>query len=192
MQYVVIGGGIAGLAIGAFLERKGKEVVVCEKQPVANTQGHAFLLHDDALSILRELGLDHSRKMPGERISLFSLRRPDGSEIKCEELRNWTCMKRSDLLEYMEGLLRPADLRRGRAFSHFIRRQGRVVAAAFTNGETEYGDLFIGCDGGNSRVREALFGSLPPTTVRYKEIVGITRNSKQWERFGHTFLKFQH
>ena len=192
MKYVIIGGGIAGLAIGAFLQRKGKEIIVSEKQPGASAQGHAFLLHDDAVSILRQLNLDHNRKMPGERISLFSLRRPDGSEIKCEELRTWTCMKRSDLLEYMESLLRPADLRRGRSFSHFIRQQGRVVAAAFTNGETEYGDIFIGCDGGNSRVREALFGSLPPTTVRYKEIVGITRNSKQWERFGHTFLKFQH
>jgi 2-polyprenyl-6-methoxyphenol hydroxylase-like FAD-dependent oxidoreductase/predicted DsbA family dithiol-disulfide isomerase len=192
MKYVVIGGGIAGLAIGAFLERKGKEVVVCEKQPVANTQGHAFLLHDDALSILRELGLDHSRKMPGERISLFSLRRPDGSEIKCEELRNWTCMKRSGLLEYMESLIQPSALRRGRSFSRFIRKQGRVVAAVFSNGETEYGDVFIGCDGGKSRVREQLFGSLPPTTVLYKEIVGVTRNQELWQRYGHTFIKFQH
>lgn len=192
MKYVIIGGGIAGLAIGAFLERKGKEVIVSEKQPGVSTQGHAFLLHDDAISILRQLNLDHNQKMPGERISLFSLRRPDGSEIKCEELRAWTCMKRSDLLGYMESLLRPADLRHGRSFSHFIRQQGRVVAAAFTNGDTEYGDIFIGCDGGNSRVREDLFGSLPPTAVRYKEIVGVTRNSKQWERYGHTFVKFQH
>jgi 2-polyprenyl-6-methoxyphenol hydroxylase-like FAD-dependent oxidoreductase/predicted DsbA family dithiol-disulfide isomerase len=191
MKYVIIGGGIAGLAIGAFLERKGKEIVVNEKQPVAFTQGHAFLLHDDAISILRQLNLDHNQKMPGERISLFSLRHPDGSEIKCEELKAWTCMKRSDLLEYMESLINPANLRRGRSFSHFIRQQGRVVAAVFTNGETEYGDVFIGCDGGNSKVREDLFGSLPPTTVRYKEIVGVTSNSKHWERYGHTFLKFQ-
>jgi 2-polyprenyl-6-methoxyphenol hydroxylase-like FAD-dependent oxidoreductase len=192
MKYVVIGGGIAGLAIGAYLQRKGKEVIVSEKQPVPTAQGHAFLLHDDAVSILRELSLDHNRKMPGERISLFSLRRPDGSEIKCEELRSWTCMKRSDLLEYMESLLHPSAMRRGRSFSHFIRQQGRVVAAVFTNGETEYGDIFIGCDGGKSRVREDLFGSLPPTTVLYKEIVGVTHNPELWQRYGHTFIKFQH
>jgi 2-polyprenyl-6-methoxyphenol hydroxylase-like FAD-dependent oxidoreductase/predicted DsbA family dithiol-disulfide isomerase len=192
MKYVIIGGGIAGLAIGAFLERKGKEVIVSEKLPGISAQGHAFLLHDDAVSILRQLNLDHNRRTPGERISLFSLRRPDGSEIKCEELKAWTCMKRSNLLEYMESLINPANLRRGRSFSHFIRQQGRVVAAAFTNGEKEYGDIFIGCDGGKSKIREALFGSLPPTTVLYKEIVGVTRNSKHWERYGHTFVKFQH
>ena len=131
--------------------------------------------------------------MPGERISLFSLRRPDGSEIKCEELRSWTCMKRSDLLEYTpESLLHPSALRRGRSFSHFIRQQGRAVAAVFTNGETEYGDIFIGCDGGTSRVRDELFGRLPPTTVLYKEIVGVTHNRELWQRYGHTFVKFQH
>ena len=73
MKYVIIGGGIAGLAIGAFLQRNGKDVIVSEKQPHASAHGHAFLLHDDAVSILRQLNLDHNRKMPGERISLFSL-----------------------------------------------------------------------------------------------------------------------
>lgn len=192
MKYVIIGGGIAGLAVGAFLQRKGKEVVVSERQSRASAQGHAFLLHDDAVSILRSLNLDHNRKMPGERISLFSLRRPDGSEIKCEELKAWTCMKRSALLEYMEGLLLPSALRRGRTFSHFIRQWGRAEAAVFTNGEIESGDVFIGCDGGGSKVREDLFGSLPPTTTLYKEIVGITRNPKHWQHYAHTFLKFQH
>ncbi|HTR29352.1 MAG TPA: DsbA family protein [Puia sp.] len=192
MKYVILGGGIAGLAIGAFLQRKGKEVIINEKSGGPVTLGHAFLLHDDAISTLRSLTLDHNQKMPGERISLFSLRRPDGSEIKCEELKTWTCMRRSDLLRYMEGLVEPASVRRGRAFSHFIREQGRAVAAVFTNGAVEYGDVFIGCDGGGSRVREEIFGSLPPTTVLYKEIVGVTRNVEQWERYGHTFVKFQH
>ena len=192
MKYVVLGGGIAGLAIGAYLQRKQKEVIVSEKQSGPAEKGHAFLLHDDAISILRGLSLDHNRKMPGERISLFSHRRPDGSEIKCEELKSWTCMRRSDLLHYMEELVGAGAMRRGRTFSHFIREKGRIVAAAFTSGEIEYGDVFIGCDGGGSRVREEIFGSLPPTDVLYKEIVGITRNEKYWERYGHTFVKFQH
>ncbi|HEV2353211.1 MAG TPA: FAD-dependent oxidoreductase [Puia sp.] len=76
MKYVVIGGGIAGLAIGAFLQRKGKDVVICEKQSGVTNQGHAFLLHVDAVSILNELNLDNSRKLPGEAIRHFSLRRP--------------------------------------------------------------------------------------------------------------------
>jgi 2-polyprenyl-6-methoxyphenol hydroxylase-like FAD-dependent oxidoreductase/predicted DsbA family dithiol-disulfide isomerase len=192
MKYVVIGGGIAGMAIGAFLQRKRKEVVIFEKQSGPAAQGHAFLLHADAISILASLNGDQKRKVPGERISLFSHRLPDGKAIRTDELISWTCMKRSDLLEFMESLVHPSTIRHGRSFSHFIRQQDKVIAAVFTNGEIEYGDVFIGCDGGNSKVRDNLFGSLPPTTVRYKEIVGITRNVELWERYGHTFLKFQH
>ena len=192
MKYVVIGGGIAGLAIGAFLQRKELEAIVCEKHPGLIDQGHAFLLHADAISILRELNAGRTTHIPGEKISLFSLRRPDGQEIKTEELQSWTCIKRTDLILFMESLLEPGAIRRGRSFSHFIKQQGRVVAAAFTNGDIEYGDVFIGCDGGKSKVREALFGALPPATALYKEVVGITRNAKLWERFDHTFIKYQH
>jgi 2-polyprenyl-6-methoxyphenol hydroxylase-like FAD-dependent oxidoreductase/predicted DsbA family dithiol-disulfide isomerase len=192
MKYVVIGGGIAGLAIGAFLQRKELEAVVCEKHPGLIDQGHAFLLHADAISILRELNAGRHTPIPGEKISLFSLRRPDGQEIKTEELQSWTCIKRTDLILFMESLLEPGAIRRGRSFSHFIKQQGRVVAAAFTNGDIEYGDVFIGCDGGKSKVRETLFGNLPPATALYKEVVGVTRNAKLWERFDHTFIKYQH
>jgi 2-polyprenyl-6-methoxyphenol hydroxylase-like FAD-dependent oxidoreductase/predicted DsbA family dithiol-disulfide isomerase len=191
MKYVVIGGGIAGLAIGAFLQRKGKEVVVCEKQSAQTSQGHAFLLHADAISILR--GLREARtKMPGEKINLFTLRHPNGTEIRSEELQAWTCMKRSDLLEFMESLLPPAVIRRRRTFSHFIRENNKIVAAAFRNGEVEYGDIFIGCDGGNSKVRTELFGKHPTSPGMVKEIVGITTNPELWQRYDHTFVKFQH
>ncbi|HXD77882.1 MAG TPA: DsbA family protein, partial [Puia sp.] len=192
MKFVVIGGGIAGLAIGAFLQRKGRNVVVCEKQSGIVNQGHAFLLHADAVAILDQLNLDRSRKMPGERITHFSLRRPAGNEVRTEELQGWTCMKRTDLLQFMDGLLHRDAIRRGRNFSHFIRREGRVVAAAFSNGDVEYGDVFIGCDGGKSKVRDLLFGSLPATTIMVKEIVGIARNARLWDRQRHSFIKFQH
>jgi 2-polyprenyl-6-methoxyphenol hydroxylase-like FAD-dependent oxidoreductase/predicted DsbA family dithiol-disulfide isomerase len=192
MKYVVIGGGIAGLAVGAFLQRKGLDLVICEKQSGIPNQGHAFLLHADAIAILDNLNLDRSRKMPGEKISHFSLRRPEGHEVRTEELEGWTCMKRTDLLDFMDGLLHPSFIRRGRNFSHFLRREGRVVAAVFSNGDIEYGDIFIGCDGGKSKVRDSLFGSLPATTIMVKEIVGITKNPRLWQQYQHSFVKFQH
>ncbi|HLI92676.1 MAG TPA: FAD-dependent monooxygenase, partial [Puia sp.] len=192
MKYVVIGGGIAGLAIGAFLERKGREVVICEKQSGVTNQGHAFLLHADAVSVLNELNLDPGRRLPGELIRHFSLRRPDGNEVRAETLEGWTCMKRTDLLEFMDSLVQPSAVCRGRNFSHFLRENGRVVAAVFSNGTIEYGDIFIGCDGGKSKVRDAVFGSLPATTIMVKEIVGIAKNSMLWPRHRNSFVKFQH
>jgi 2-polyprenyl-6-methoxyphenol hydroxylase-like FAD-dependent oxidoreductase len=42
-------------------------------------------------------------------------------------------------------------------FSHFI--QNNVDYGGFENGETEYGDIFIGADGSNSKVRESIWKS---------------------------------
>ncbi len=128
-------------------------------------QGHAFLLHGDAISILRELNAGRHTPIPGEKISLFSLRRPDGQEIKPEELQSGPVLKgltSSCSWRAWSDYSHPGTIRRGRSFSHFIKQQGRVVAAAFTNGDIEYGDVFIGGDGGKSKVRKTLFGNFPP------------------------------
>ncbi|HEV2353212.1 MAG TPA: DsbA family protein, partial [Puia sp.] len=92
----------------------------------------------------------------------------------------------------MDSLVEPSAVRRGRNFSHFLRENGRPVAAVFSNGTIEYGDIFIGCDGGKSRVRDAVFGSLPATTIMVKEIVGIAKNRMLWLRHRNSFVKFQH
>jgi 2-polyprenyl-6-methoxyphenol hydroxylase-like FAD-dependent oxidoreductase len=48
-----------------------------------------------------------------------------------------------------------------------------VAIAAFENGETEYGDIFIGADGSNSKVKS--FGKVNFTPVAVHEIVGISK-----------------
>ncbi|MBA3901884.1 MAG: DsbA family protein, partial [Bacteroidetes bacterium] len=64
-------------------------------------------------------------------------------------------------------------------------------AAAFKNGEVEYGDIFIGADGGNSKVRENIFGLVNYTPVKVKEVVGISRNPQNAQLYAHKFSKFQ-
>ncbi|HVS95522.1 MAG TPA: DsbA family protein [Puia sp.] len=190
MKIVILGGGIAGMTIGIFLQKKGIQVTIAERQADTNEKGHAFLMHDDALSILRELN-DGKTDLPGQPIGRFRLRRPNGYEVKNVELDAWRCMKRCELIHFLRSLLQPDTIVRGRAFSHFIHKDGKAVAAVFSNGDVEYGDLFIGADGGNSRVREALFGKIALTPVAVKEIVGIARNGEIAEQYTNTFLKFQ-
>ena len=190
MKIVIIGGGIAGMTMGIFLQKKGIGVTIAERQPDMNEKGHAFLMHDDALSILRELG-DGKTDLPGQSIARFCLRRPNGAEVKNVELDSWRCMKRCELINFLRGLLQPGTIVLGRVFSHFIRKDGVAVAAVFTNGDVEYGDIFIGADGGNSKVREALFGKIALTPVAVKEIVGIFQNREIASRHINTFLKFQ-
>jgi 2-polyprenyl-6-methoxyphenol hydroxylase-like FAD-dependent oxidoreductase/predicted DsbA family dithiol-disulfide isomerase len=191
MKVVIIGGGIGGMTMGAFLQRQGVDVAVCEKMAGQGDKGHAFLMHSDALSILRELQTEGGAFQLGKAVNYFSQRRPSGEEIRKESLSAWHCMRRCELTDFLHALLKPGTIFQGRAFSHFVRERGKIVAAAFLNGEVEYGEIFIGADGAHSKVREAIFGAIDLSPVAVKEIVGFSNNRKLAQRYAHTFVKIQ-
>src|SRR5687768_12496166 len=101
MKVVIIGGGIAGLTLARFLLQKDLDVVVCERAVGAPVLGHAFLMHTDGLSILKELKDTHSASLPGKKVDAFSLKRPDGPEIKRLQLDSWQCIKRRELVRFL-------------------------------------------------------------------------------------------
>lgn len=192
MKVVIIGGGIAGLTLGILLRKKNAEVVINERSVGMPVRGHAFLMHNDGLAILRELNRDNSALLPGKKIDTFSLRRPNGNEIKHIQLHAWQCIKRIDLIRFLYDALPPGTVKEGRTFSHFIYENGKAIAASFTNGEVEYGDIFVGADGGNSRVRELIMGKVKFTPVSVKEVVGVTANTKRKSKsVSNEFIKFQ-
>lgn len=191
MKVVIIGGGIAGLTLGIFLRKKNIEVVVNEKLFGVPNWGHAFLTHSDGLAVLRELSDDRGY-LPGKKVDAFSLRRPNGEEVKHSDLDSWHCIKRFDLVRYLYSLIPSDFIKEGRQFSHFIYEKEKAVAAVFTNGDIEYGDIFVGADGGNSKVREAIHGKVKITDVMVKEVVGISNKNKKLSKSSpSTFVKYQ-
>ena len=203
MKVVIIGGGIAGLTLANFLIGDQFEVVVNERAIGSLGGGHAFLMHSDGLSVLQELAevntavsddcqiADQSTNLPGQLVEQFSLRRPDGKEVQHLPLDNWRCIKRTELSQYLYAKLPDSAIRNNRRFTHFIYEEDQIVAAGFENGEVEYGDLFIGADGGFSRVREAVWGTTAFVSGRVKEVVGIASNRELAEKYRGTFNKFQ-
>jgi 2-polyprenyl-6-methoxyphenol hydroxylase-like FAD-dependent oxidoreductase len=215
MKIVIIGGGIAGLTLANFLQDEQFEVVVNERVIGAVGGGHAFLMHSDGLSVLQELAVEHaptaqnasqasrhlkeevnqqpetSVSLPGQLVERFILRRPDGKEVQHLPLDNWRCIKRTELTQFLYAKLPDNTLRDNRKFERFIYEDDRIVAAAFENGDVEYGDLFVGADGGFSRVRQALWGHTDFIPGRVKEVVGIASNHELAEKYRGTFNKFQ-
>jgi thioredoxin reductase len=49
---VIIGGGVAGLSLAIALGKKGRDVVVCEREGLSHSNGHAFLIHPEAMRVL--------------------------------------------------------------------------------------------------------------------------------------------
>lgn len=191
MKIVIIGGGIAGLTMGIFLNKRNIDVVVNERTEGLPIRGHAFLMHTDGLSILNKLADPNRSPLPVKKINAFSLRRPDGTEIKHLQLNSWQCIKRRDLINFLISSFPASKFKEGRLFSHFIYENGKAVAAAFLNGEVEYGDIFIGADGGNSAVRDVIFGKVELTPVEVKEVVGICFNETIPDSHKTIFTKFQ-
>lgn len=191
MKVVIIGGGIAGLTLAILLRRQNFRVVVNERSNGVPARGHAFLMHSDGLSILNELNTNKEITLKSKKTDSFSLRRPDDHEIKHLLLHSWQCIKRVDLIHYLYALLPHEFIKEGREFSHFIYEKEKAVAAVFTNGEVEYGDIFVGADGGNSKVRELLFGKVNFTPVRVKEIVGVANKKRLVKSPKSEFTKYQ-
>ncbi len=192
MKTVIIGGGIAGLSIGILLRNNHHDVVVCERSHELPSRGHAFLMHTEGKNILTELKNGTTTSLPGSKVEAFSLRRPGGKEIKHLKLQHWKCIKRYDMMQFLYSLIPNDTINFNRGFSHFIYEDGKAVAAVFENGEIEYGDIFIGADGSQSRVRKEIFGSVDYSPVTVKEIVGTVKLSSSLQDSPDTFAKYQH
>lgn len=192
MKVVVLGGGIAGLCIGIYLQQNHIEVSVNERQIYSAVGGHAFLMHHDGISVLKEVAGDTDCMIPGKPVDTFVFRKPDGELVMELELDDWHCFKRTDLLNCLTSLFPSQYLHNERVFSHFIYKQDKIVAAAFKNGDIEYGDIFVGADGANSVVRREIFGHIEFMPGKVKEMVGIVNYPALARSTKGRFTKFQY
>jgi 2-polyprenyl-6-methoxyphenol hydroxylase-like FAD-dependent oxidoreductase/predicted DsbA family dithiol-disulfide isomerase len=191
MRVVIIGGGIAGMALAILLRKKGIDFSLNERDAHTPKFGHAFLIHPDAmqvLDIISEANPDFD--LPGQIIDKIVLKRPDDSILQTSELDSWICIKRVSIIKYLSSILGEKQINFNRQFSHFIYEGDKAIAAEFTNGEIEYGDVFIGADGAHSLVRNSLFGEVEFSRVDVKEIVGVVENPDLILKFPNTFTKY--
>lgn len=191
MKIVIIGGGIAGMSLGILLNNSGLDVIINERDEHVPAKGNAFLMHAEGLTILESLSNEKKvADLPGRLIDTFILKRPDDTEIKYIKLEPWQCIKRCDIIQFLYKLFPANKIRSSRSFSHFKYDGTKAIAAVFTNGEEEYGDIFIGADGAYSVVRNHLFGKTNFTPVDVKEIVGVLKSPTLLSNIGNQFTKF--
>ena len=122
MKVVIIGGGIAGVSLGILLHKLGTDFVINEKESGIPARGNAFLMHADGVSILKKImGEDlHSIELPGQFIDTFTLKRPDGTELKYIKMEPWQCMRRSSLIEVLYSLIPLEKFKKNRTFLRFL------------------------------------------------------------------------
>lgn len=169
-QIVVLGAGIAGLAVAQALARHGGLVTVLEQAPAIGEVGAGLQISPNGGAVLRALGLGDAVRANALRATSVELRNgaTGGLVVRLDMARlrpdqDYYFVHRADLIDI---------LALGAASAGVALQLGTAVVAVdltgprpritTANGQTITPDLLIGADGIQSRTRVALNGMVAP------------------------------
>ena len=171
MRVLIVGAGVAGLALGHALHERGITAELVERSPRWRPEGTGIYLPGNAVRALRLLGLEKAVLARANRIAWQRVLDPRGRVLTDIELEPiWggvgACVEihRADLHEAMRGAVPDVAVRMGTTVAEV--RPGERVAVGFTDGRTEEYDLVVGADGIHSAVRRLAFGGARPRFLR--------------------------
>jgi 5-methylphenazine-1-carboxylate 1-monooxygenase len=172
MNVIIVGGGIAGLAMALSLHQAGIRARVYEAAEEVRPLGVGINLQPTAVRELTELGLAEQLGHAGIAINVLSLFNKHGQLI-CSEQRGLSAGYRWPQYAIHRGRLQlllwraaqerlgTDNVRSGLEFIHFSQCDARVVATFRDRASgmtvTEEADVLVGADGIHSAVRRQLY-----------------------------------
>jgi salicylate hydroxylase len=171
-RIAILGGGIGGLATGAFLRRAGIPATVYEQASELTEVGAGLVVAPNAARLLRRLGVldDFLHRCVRLDVGWEFRRWQDGTVLSSEDLAS-ACERlygehtytvhRADLVDVLRSAVPDGSLRRGRRCVDLTVRDGGRPVLRFADGEIAEPDVVIGADGIHSVVRAAIAGSSP-------------------------------
>jgi len=170
LRIALIGGGLAGLAAGIALSRRGFEVRIFDQSNEIKEAGAGITMMPNAVKILGAFGVGIAATQCGfepEAIVTRDLR--SGAELSRLPAKGAAAARfgadsllihRADLRGLLLAAL-PAGVLELGARCTSVRSAARGAVAEFRGGRQEEADLIVGCDGIHSVVRDDLFGAQP-------------------------------
>lgn len=190
MKIAIIGGGIAGTALGIFLLRKQHDVYIYEREPDLSKRGNAFLMQEGGIELLSEIKQNAEVEIPGNIVDTFIMKQPDSTKLQHIKIAPWKCMNRVALMDFLYDLFPSDRIITNKTFSHFEWEGDKATSCIFADGSDVVADIYIGADGGNSKIRESLFGSTQFTDTKVKEILGNAYHPELAKANSNIFTKY--
>lgn len=157
---MIVGAGIGGLTAAVALERAGREVVVFERMDSLKEVGAGFTMNSNAVTAIRDLGLDKQVEEQGAELTRFVHHKRDG-----KVLAEWPTgqisenvgapivgIGRPDVQRMLAGSLQNVEIRYDHEFTG-LEQDADGVTARFAGGAEERGAALVGADGSASTVR---------------------------------------
>ncbi len=195
MRSVIIGGGVAGFAVGAALRDSnlGSASVLVERRPSGSPGGMGFILMPNGLRALDQIAPEIDWRGAGRVVDEISLRSAGGAVLSHHPIAPAVCVGRMSFLNLLRSAARTTALREGHGVVELERRDdddGSTAAVRLEDGSSIEGDAFFACDGAASRVRNMMFPEAQLSEVVVKEIVSVAHAPQLAARLGSTFYKF--
>ncbi|KAF9583374.1 hypothetical protein BGW38_009648, partial [Lunasporangiospora selenospora] len=194
-RVIIVGGGIAGLALGVMLERAGVDFYILEAAAEMQSLGGVVFLGPPLMRVMEQLGLlddliRHSHKMSG--VTVHNHRLAKISRFKLDYAK--------DRYGYNAlTIARPKlyDILISRVPAYRVLFSKRVISTSQTHegikvrcedGSIFSGDILVGADGGGSSVREHVYNHVQSRSKKHElltkhlqakheqlGVVGVTR-----------------
>lgn len=163
IQVLIVGGGVSGLSLAAFLEQAGVDPVVAERTEASATPPGTVVLWPDAVALLESLGVGSALRSKAAEVRTWTRQSADGTTAEHRETNGgdaFLSLEYRDLLDVLRAVVPAGTLNTGLGLRSLEERHESVVAE-FANGVREQFDVVIGADGVRSRTRELVGGAEP-------------------------------
>lgn len=165
MRVLIVGGGIAGLSLAAFLKEKNIDCEIAEKAANYDNLGYAINIWNNGRAMLEKLGLEHKFDHAGIAEPDYFLATGKGKIMKLFHMHDFhkkywpafTSIHRSDLHYMLMDKIKDVPFRMSHSVNNVIDLEDSVEVE-FNNGDKVEYDLVVGADGNKSQVREVVFG----------------------------------
>ena len=171
-QYIILGGGIAGLTTAVALKQKGIHATVFEAARELKPLGAGLLLAANAVKAYQKIGIAEKIISRGRLLPIFSILDQQGHILTSADaakigqkygLHNFA-IHRAELHEALLSELEPGQVQTDKRATGFEQWNDGTLEVHFADGSTHRTDCLVVAEGIHSSVRRQL---MPETSPRY-------------------------